>query len=144
MYGGTPIIRKLVIRTANYPDRLGSSGKFVENSTKLTCLEITGYRTKYSAVLWLLEPQITRGRKVQTQLHTVNSNSRTPNFQSSIFGNKNKITRSFCISGRLAVTINPDKRSSTVSVLSVTHSPGSVLRAQPLVLHSHTDFPRCF
>ena len=27
---------------AGYPDRLGLSGKFVENSTKLTCLEITG------------------------------------------------------------------------------------------------------
>jgi len=31
--GRTPIIRKLVIRTANYPDRLGPSGKFVENCT---------------------------------------------------------------------------------------------------------------
>jgi hypothetical protein len=29
---------------AGYPDRPGPSGKFVENSTKLTCLEITGYR----------------------------------------------------------------------------------------------------
>jgi hypothetical protein len=32
----------LVIRTANYPDRLGPSGIFVENSTKLTCLEVSG------------------------------------------------------------------------------------------------------
>ena len=37
-YIRTPLIRKLVIRTSNYPDRLGPSGKFVENSTKLTCL----------------------------------------------------------------------------------------------------------
>jgi hypothetical protein len=29
---------------AGYPDRLGPSCKFVENSTKLTWLEITGYR----------------------------------------------------------------------------------------------------
>ena len=36
----------LVIRIANCPDRLGPSGKFVENYTKLTCLEITGYRIK--------------------------------------------------------------------------------------------------
>jgi hypothetical protein len=36
---------------ADYPDRLGPSGKFVVNSTKLTCLEITGYRVKYRAVL---------------------------------------------------------------------------------------------
>jgi hypothetical protein len=34
-YGITPLIRTLVIRTANYPDRFGPSGKFDENSTKL-------------------------------------------------------------------------------------------------------------
>jgi hypothetical protein len=39
-------------------------GKFVENYTKLTCLEIAGYRIKYSTVLWLLEHQIRRDRKV--------------------------------------------------------------------------------
>jgi hypothetical protein len=43
---------------AGYPDYLGPSGRFVENSTKLTCLEITGHRIKYSTVLWLLELQI--------------------------------------------------------------------------------------
>ena len=47
-----------------YPDRLVPSGKSVENSTKLPCLEITGYRIKYITVLWLLEIQIRRGRKV--------------------------------------------------------------------------------
>jgi len=47
---------------ANYPDRLGPSGKSVENSKKLTCLEITGYRIKYSTVLWLTELQIRGGR----------------------------------------------------------------------------------
>jgi len=52
------------IRIANYPDRFGRSGKLVENSTKLTCLESTGYRIKYSTVLWLLELQIRRVRKV--------------------------------------------------------------------------------
>jgi len=46
-----------------YPDRLGPSGKFVKNSTKLTCLEITGEWIKHSTVLWLLEPQIRHGRK---------------------------------------------------------------------------------
>jgi hypothetical protein len=49
---------------AGYPDRLGPSAKFVENSTKLTCLEITGHRIKYSTVLWLPELKIRRGRKV--------------------------------------------------------------------------------
>jgi hypothetical protein len=50
----TPLIRTLFIRIADYPDRLGPSGKFVENSTKLTFLEITGYRIKYSKVSWPL------------------------------------------------------------------------------------------
>jgi len=49
---------------ANYPDRLGLSGKSVENCTKLICLEITGYRIKHGTVLWLLELQIRRDRKV--------------------------------------------------------------------------------
>ena len=43
---------------AGYPDRLGPLNKFVENSTKPTYLDITGYRIKYSAVLRLLELQI--------------------------------------------------------------------------------------
>jgi len=30
----TPLIRTLVIRMVNYSDRLGLSGKFVEDSTK--------------------------------------------------------------------------------------------------------------
>jgi hypothetical protein len=55
------VIRMLVIRIADYPNRLGSSDKFDENSTKLFCLEITGYRIKYSTVLWLVELQIRRG-----------------------------------------------------------------------------------
>ena len=62
---------------AGYPDQLGRSDKFVENSTILTCLEITGYRIKYSTALWLLELQTRRGRKVQTQVHNTNSDSRT-------------------------------------------------------------------
>ena len=58
-YSRTP-----VIWITNYPDQLGPSSKFVENSAKLTCLEITRYRIKYSTVLWLIELQIRRGRKV--------------------------------------------------------------------------------
>jgi len=76
-YNRTPLIRALVIRIANYPDQLGHSGEFVENFIKLNCLEITSFRIKYSTVLWLLELQITRGRNVYTQAHTVNSNRRT-------------------------------------------------------------------
>jgi hypothetical protein len=73
-YSRTPLIRTLVIRIASYPDRFGLSGKYVENSTKLTCLEITGYRIQYNTGLWLLKRHITRDRKVETQVHTVNNN----------------------------------------------------------------------
>jgi len=59
----TPLIRTLFTR-ANYLDRLGPSGKYVEKPTELTCLEITAYRIKYSTVLRLLELQISRDRKV--------------------------------------------------------------------------------
>jgi hypothetical protein len=45
----TPLIRTPVIRIVNFPDRLDPSGKFFENSTKLTRLEINGYRIKYSS-----------------------------------------------------------------------------------------------
>ena len=105
----TPFVRTLVIRIANYPDRLGPSCKYVENSTKLTCLGITGYRVKYSKVLWLLELQIRRGRKVYTQVKAVFSNSRTSNSLRSLFSKKNSIIRIFCISGWIAFPINPDK-----------------------------------
>ena len=115
-YSRTPFIRTLVIRIANYPDRLGPSGKFVDNSTKLTILEITCYRIKYSTVLWLTELQIRRGRKVQTPVHTVNSDSRTANCQYSLFSQKNPIIRNFCISGWLAVRINPNMWKCTVFV----------------------------
>jgi len=97
-----------------YPDRLGPWGKFVENSTIITCLEITGYLIKYSTVLWLIDLQIRRGRKVQTQVRTVNSNTRILNYQCSLFSKKNTIIRIICICGWLDVQINPDTLSSTV------------------------------
>jgi len=64
-------VRALLQRESNkytypdtgYSDWLGLLGRYVENSTKLTCLEITGYLIKYSRVSWLLERQIRRGRK---------------------------------------------------------------------------------
>jgi hypothetical protein len=104
----------LVIQITNYPDWLGASSKFVKNSTKLTCLEITGYQIKYSIVLRLLELQIRHGQKTWTQVRTVNSNSRTSKCQFSLFSKKNPIIQIFCIFGWLAVAINPDKWSSTV------------------------------
>jgi hypothetical protein len=50
-YSITPINRTLFIRIANYPDRLDPSSNFVENCTKLICLEITGYRMDISLIL---------------------------------------------------------------------------------------------
>jgi hypothetical protein len=52
-YTTTPLIRTLVMRTANYPERFGPLSKFMENSTKLSYLEINCYRIKYNTVLWL-------------------------------------------------------------------------------------------
>jgi len=62
IYSRIPIIRTLIIRVTHHLDRLGPC-KFVEDSTKLICLEITGYRIKYSRVLWLLELQIRQGQR---------------------------------------------------------------------------------
>jgi len=56
-YSRIPPIRMLVIQIADYPDRLGPSDK-------LSRLEITSHRIKYSTALWLLELQIRRGQKV--------------------------------------------------------------------------------
>jgi len=90
-YSRTPLIRALVIPVADYPDRLGPSRKLVENSTKPIFFEIPDYRIRYSTVLWLLELQIRRGRKVYTQVHTVNSNSGTSNCKCSQFSKGEKI-----------------------------------------------------
>jgi hypothetical protein len=55
----------LSVRWLPGSDRIGLSGEFVENCTKVTYLEINGYRIKYSSVLWLLELQTRRDRKVR-------------------------------------------------------------------------------
>jgi hypothetical protein len=41
-----------------------------------------------SAVLWLVDLQIRRGRKVQTQVHAVIIDSQTANWQYSLFSKK--------------------------------------------------------
>jgi hypothetical protein len=58
------IQQKSTYPDAGHPDQIGRTGKSVENSIKVTGLEITGYRIKYSRALWLLELQIRRGRTV--------------------------------------------------------------------------------
>jgi hypothetical protein len=81
---------------------------------KLTCLEITVFRIKYSRVSRLLELQIRRHRKFWTQVLTVKIKSRNSNYQYSLFSKKNPIFRIFCLSGWLGVPINPVEWSSTV------------------------------
>jgi uncharacterized membrane protein YozB (DUF420 family) len=49
-YSLTPINRTLMIRIANYADRLSPSGNFVENSTKIIYLETPGYQIEHSTV----------------------------------------------------------------------------------------------
>ena len=104
---------------AGYPDRL------VENSTKITCLVITGYQVRYSAVLELLELEIRRDRKVQAQVRTVNSNCRTSNCKSSLFSKKNPCSRIFSLTGCMCVPINPDKWRCAVLV---KQEPGALSR----------------
>ena len=50
-------------------------------------------------------------------LYTVSSNRRNSNFHCSLFSKENPIIGNFCISGRLAVPINPDNWSSIVYLL---------------------------
>jgi len=59
-----PLQQNSTYPEAGYPDRLGPWGTSVDISKKLTRFEITGYRIKYSTVLWHLKLQIRRGRKV--------------------------------------------------------------------------------
>jgi hypothetical protein len=91
----TPLDRMQVIRFPNYPDRLGPLVKFGENSTILTYFEITGYRIKYSTVLWHLELHIRRGRKVRTQvqyiLQTVTAELQTANI--AYFKRKSQLSK---------------------------------------------------
>ena len=75
-YSRTLLVRTLVVRIASCPIGVGTTGKFFVNSTKITCLQITGYRIQFSAVAWLLELYTWRCRNIFTQVLTVNINSR--------------------------------------------------------------------
>jgi hypothetical protein len=63
-YSRNLLIQAFVNRITNYPDQLDPSGKLIDNSTKLTCLEHSDYRIEYSTVLWLIELQTGRVRRV--------------------------------------------------------------------------------
>jgi hypothetical protein len=85
--------------------------------------QLSDHRIKYRTVLWLVELQTRRGRKVRTQVlvHTVISNSRTSHCPCSLFSKKNPLIRIFCTYGCLTVTINPDTWSSTVRTTCPAH-----------------------
>jgi len=93
---------------AGYPDRLRSSGKFVENSIKLTCLEITRLSDQVHCSVMASRTLTQAWSKRYRQVGTVNSKNRTSNWQCKLFSKKNAIVRIFCISEWLAVLINPD------------------------------------
>jgi hypothetical protein len=99
---------------AGYPERLDPSRKLVQSSIKLTFLEVTGYRFKYSTVLWRLELQIRRGQKFLTQVRTVNTKSQNSDCQCGIFSKKNPVILIFCIRDSSPSQFNPDKWSYTV------------------------------
>jgi len=113
-YSRTPFTWTLVIWIAKYPDWTGQLGKSVNNSTELTCLEITSYQIKYRTVLWLLKLPIRRDREVLMHVHTVHNNSQTSNCQCSLFSKKNPIIQIFYIAGWLTNPFNSVKCSSTV------------------------------
>ena len=94
IYRKTPFIRTMVI--------------WIGLALWVNCLEIAGYRVRYSTLLRLLESGV-----VKDAVHTVNSNSRTSNCHCSLFSKKNPIIQILCISGWLAVPVNLDKCSST-------------------------------
>jgi hypothetical protein len=58
------------------------------------------------------EPLRHQQRVPQTQVHTININSRTSNWQRSLLSKKNSIIRIFCLFGSLAVAIDSDTWSS--------------------------------
>jgi hypothetical protein len=59
-----PYCCSFCVRHANYPNRLDPPGKFVEDSTKQTCLEMTGYRIMYNTALCLLSEAWSKGLDV--------------------------------------------------------------------------------
>ena len=73
-YIRTQLIRILFIRTldigiANQPDLLGPSDKFVENSTELTNLQITGNLIQYSTVQYRSQVFICYEIKIYRMIH---------------------------------------------------------------------------
>jgi len=69
--------------------------------------------------------------RFRKHVRTVNSNSRTSNRQCSLFVKNNPIIRIFCLSGWLAVPINPDKWSSIVFILGQNIFPGVLFTNAP-------------
>jgi hypothetical protein len=131
----TILLRTLVIRINL---ALGVNLSIIQQN----CLEITGYRIKYSTVLRPLELYIRNGRKVYTQVHCVNSNSRSSNCQCSLYSKKNPVIRIFCLSGWLAIQVVQDKWISTVMQSCPIVTPEILLpRLQKLIIITHYELP---
>jgi len=98
----------LVIWNANYLDRLGASGKFVENSKKQTCLYIIGYAIQYSAMLMASRTSNQVWSKSLDAGTCCKCSSQTSSCQCSLFSKESPVVRIFCISGWLAIPFIPD------------------------------------
>ena len=114
VYSRTPLIWKLVIRISNYPDRIGPSSKhFLTVIVYLLLLRnfppfVKYVKKLYINVLFVCKP-------IRSLKHSFADFFFSTSYcQCRPFSKKNPIIRIFCLSGWLAVPINPNKWSSTV------------------------------
>ena len=122
IYSRTPLIRTLVIRIANYTDRLGPSGRFVDSSTRttLTCLVIPAIGSSTVQCYGFLNFKsgvVARFRRTYI-LWIVTAELQNCQY-SRLFSKKNPVIRIFCISGWLGARIYPERLSYIVYVFSV-------------------------
>ena len=122
-YGRTPLIRTLVIRIADYPDRLGPSGR-IFLAVKVLHLFFYGLNVSPSCQIHL------RNYVIMFYLHVnkyvASSGPFTEIFfplqtaNVAYFKRKYPIIRIFCMSGWFALPVNPDKWSSAVCGIFVS------------------------
>ena len=120
-YSGTPLIRTLVIRIANYPERLGPSDEHFLTVTVFAYFcglndspNCQIHIPNYVLMLYLYVIYIYIYIYICSLKQPFVEYFSTSNCQRSLFSKKNQIIRIFCISGWLAVPINAKKGSSGV------------------------------
>ena len=111
LYSRTPLIRTLVIRVASYPNRLGPSGEHFRTLIVLHLLWLKFFPNcqihirNYVLIFYLyVNKYLVQSSRLQKFFPLQNVNI-------AYFQKKNPLIRILCISGWLAVPINPDKCS---------------------------------